>query len=164
MSSGARPLTLRRLDLVVPSGWSPQPEPESDKLTDDIMEALIADVQPGASISEASPTPSLCRATARQCIAEARKAAVPKSTQKDTLWCIRIWKRNSRSEQQIPSDIISLSSSSQQQWLSVTSQGQEKGRKRISSRDSLPYRMRNYAFCSPKRKARSRLFQEPGLR
>ncbi len=43
-SSGERPLTPRHLDLVVPSGWSLEPEPESDILIDDIMEVFIPDV------------------------------------------------------------------------------------------------------------------------
>ena len=58
-----------------------------------------------------------------EAVKEARKAAVPKTTQKDTLWCIRLWnewrkERNSRTEEQIPLDIVGLSPAVLQRWLS----------------------------------------------
>ncbi len=90
MSSGACPLTPRRLDLVVPSGWSLEPEPESDKLTDDIMEAFIDDVNREQALDKPAP-PSREQALEKpappsrfsaplsdNAVAEARKAAVPK--------------------------------------------------------------------------------------
>ena len=56
-------------------------------------------------------------------VQQAKKFAVPRRTKKDTLWCISLWKewreaRNSRSEEQIPSDICKLSNHLLQHWLS----------------------------------------------
>jgi len=56
-------------------------------------------------------------------VQQAKKFAVPRRTQKDTLWCISLWKewreaRNSRSVEQIPSDICKLSNHLLQHWLS----------------------------------------------
>ena len=57
-------------------------------------------------------------------VQQAKKFAVPKRTTKDTAWCISLWEqwrkaRNSRSKEQVPSDICMLTTSQLlQYWLS----------------------------------------------
>ena len=107
-----RPLTPRRLDLLVPRGWESdseaEPGCETGELDEyvpphDIMEAFLVDIEP-----KAAPPP---------------RFAVPKTTQRDTTWCISLWNewrddRNSRSEEQVPSDICALSPEELRRWLS----------------------------------------------
>ena len=80
------PLTLRRLDSVIPRGW--------DLDLNDIMEAFCADIRP---LLLRLPLPlvlvscATCTVSSDEAVVEVRKAAVPKSTQKDTARCIQIF-------------------------------------------------------------------------
>ena len=122
-----RPLTPRRLDLLVPRGWESDSEAEPGSetgeldeyaLPHDIMEAFLVDIEP-----KAAPPPHFAPPMSDNAVQEAKKAAVPKTTQRDTTWCISLWNewrddRNSRSEEQVPSDICALSPEELQRWLS----------------------------------------------
>ena len=119
-----RPLTPRHLDLLVPRGWDSDSEAEPESETGeyapphDIMEAFLVDIE----CEKPAPPPRFAPPMSDK-VQEAKKAAVPKTTQRDTSWCISLWKewrddRNSRSEEQIPSDICALSPQVLQRWLS----------------------------------------------
>ena len=125
----ARPLTPRQLDLLIPSGWDTDSELESDTETvppHDIIDFLAAverSSEHEAADTEPAPPTRFAVPLSDEAVKEARKAAVPKTTQKDTLWCIRLWnewrkERNSRTEEQIPVDIVALSPAVLQRWLS----------------------------------------------
>ena len=118
-------LTPQRLDLLVPRGWESdsEAEPESETCTyappHDIMEAFLVDVES----EKPAPPPRFAPPMSDNEVQQVKKAAVPKTTQRDTSWCINLWKewrddRNSRSEEQIPSDICALSPHVLQRWLS----------------------------------------------
>ena len=107
-----RPLTPRRLNLLVPRGWDSDSEVEPESETGeyapphDIMEAFLVDIE----CEKPAPPPRFAPPMSDKEVQEAKKAAVPKTTQRDISWCISLWKewrddRNSRSEEQIPSDI-----------------------------------------------------------
>ena len=134
-SSVKHPLTPHRLVLLIPRGWDTHSEPESDNALStieieadktvpphDIMD-FLADVETLGADTEPAPPTRFAVPLSDDAVKETRKAAVPKTTQKDTLWCIRLWnewrkERNSRTEEQIPADIIALSPAVLQPWLS----------------------------------------------
>ena len=110
--------------MLVPSGWDSDSESttaENDTEyvvpPNDIINFLAEfDSNPPQHTQFAMPLSD-------EAVKEARKAPVPKMTQKDTLWCIRLWnewtkERNSRIEEQIPLDITTLSPTVQQRSLS----------------------------------------------
>ena len=115
-SSVKHPFTPRRLDLLIPRGWDTHSEPESDNALWTIEIESDKTIPPHDImdfLADTEPAPPTCFAVplSDDAVKEARKAAVPKTTQKDTLWCIRLWnewrkERNSRTEEQIPADII----------------------------------------------------------
>lgn len=118
-------LTPQRLDLLVPRGWESdsEAEPESETCANapphDIMEAFLVDVES----EKPAPPPRFAPPMSDNEVQQVKKAAVPKTTQRDTSWCINLWKewrddRNSRSEEQVPSDICALSPHVLQRWLS----------------------------------------------
>jgi len=93
----------------------------------DIMEAFLLDIERELEAEETQPKPAPLTCFAPPMsdseVQQAKKFAVPRRTQKDTLWCISLWKewseaRNSRVEEQIPSDICKLSNHLLQHWLS----------------------------------------------
>jgi len=128
------PPTSQRLDLLVPHGWDSdfEAKPESEiavtdenALPHDIMEAFLLDIECELKDTQPKPAPPTHFAPPMSDseVQQAKKFAVPRRTQKDTLWCISLWKkwreaRNSRSEEQIPSDICKLSNHLLQRWLS----------------------------------------------
>jgi len=71
------------------------------------MEAFTLDIEHELEETQPKPAPSLCFAPpmSDSMVQQAKKFAVTRRTQKDTLWCISLWKewretRNSRSEKQ----------------------------------------------------------------
>lgn len=117
-------LTPQRLDLLVPRGWESDSEAEPSETCanappHDIMEAFLVDVES----EKPAPPPRFAPPMSDNEVQQVKKAAVPKTTQRDTSWCINLWKewrddRNSRSEEQVPSDICALSPHVLQRWLS----------------------------------------------
>ena len=84
---------------------------------------------------------------------EARKAAVPKTMQKDTLYCIRLW-NESRTEEQILFGIIALSLAVLQRWLSCfVLELRKKDSSTAYPPDSLYHVMWHHEIYLPEQKA-----------
>ena len=87
-----RTFTPRRLDLLVPSGWDTDPELESETAVEietenvvppnDIMDFLAdTDVETEVEATEPAPPTRFAVPLSDEAVKEARKAAVPKTTQ-----------------------------------------------------------------------------------
>ena len=119
------PPTPRRLDMLVPSGW--ESDSESTTAKNDTEHVVppndIINFLAEVDSNPAQQHTRFATLLSDEAVKEARKAAVPKTMQKDTLWCIRLWnewtkERNSRIEEQIPLDITTLSPTVLQRSLS----------------------------------------------
>ena len=119
------PPTPRRLDMLVPSGW--ESDSESTTAENDTKHVVppnnIIDFLAEVDSNPAQQHTRFATSLSDEAVKEARKAAVPKTMQKDTLWCIRLWnewtkERNNRIEEQIPLDITTLSPTVLQRSLS----------------------------------------------
>ena len=103
-----KPLICRQCDFrLAPPGWA-NGEPETVLPMDEQTLAPSSHFAPPMSESE---------------VQQARVSAVPKETQKDTAWCIKVWNewkeaRNISSEEKIPTDICNLSPQQLQHFLS----------------------------------------------
>ena len=121
--SRVRSPTLRRLDILVPSGW--ESDSESTTAENDTKHVPPNDIDFLAEVDSnpAQQHTQFATPLSDETVKEARKAAFPKTTQKDTLWFIHLWnewtkERNSRIEEQIPLDITTLSPTVLQRSLS----------------------------------------------
>ena len=82
------------LDMLVLSGWDSDSEPTTTKNDtehvvppNDIIKSLAE-----VAYDDSNPAPHTQFATpqSNNAVKEAKKAAVPKTTQKDTHWCLRL--------------------------------------------------------------------------
>ena len=136
MSASPRPNSLQRLrDLrVATPGWGTDSESEMD--TDvpppDVLATFLSDVNaeqaattappPPKQLAQLPPPPS--RFVVPKAVEEAKQAAIPKETKKDTAWCAKIWndwssQRNSSSAsgEHVP-DIANMEITQLQRWMS----------------------------------------------
>ena len=90
-------------------------------MDDNVMEAFLIDVDAdpqasaGCTSTSTQPHPRFAEPLSDTAVEIARKGAVPKTTQRDTLWCTSVlgdWitERNKRSEEQVPTDLCEQSS------------------------------------------------------
>ena len=121
------PPTLCQLNMPVPSGWDSNSE--STTAENDAKHVVppnnIIDFLAEVAYDSSNPVPHtrFAMPLSYNAVKEARKAAVPKTTQKDTLLCILMWnewtkEKNSRTEEQILLDITTLLSTVLQRSLS----------------------------------------------
>ena len=101
------------LSLLVPAGWNDNTDLECEPTySDDVMGAFLADV--AAESGACEPHPRFAEPFSDTAVEQARREGVPKTTQKDTLWCIsllRDWigERNKRCQEQVPTDFCAQS-------------------------------------------------------
>jgi len=103
-----------------PAGWNDTDLECEPTYSDDVMEAFLADV--AAESSACEPHPRFAEPFSDTAVEQARKEGVPKTTQKDTLWCIsllRDWigERNKRCQEQVPTDFCAQSIGTTQHWM-----------------------------------------------
>ena len=109
------------LSLLVPAGWNDNTDLECEPTySDDVMEAFLADV--AAESGGCEPHPRFAEPFSDTAVEQARREGVPKTTQKDTLWCIsllRDWigERNKRCQEQVPTDFCAQSIGTTQHWM-----------------------------------------------
>ena len=143
MSASASPSPNRRRQLrglrVAPPGWGTDSESETD--TDvpppDVLATFLRDVNVEQAAATAPPPPEQLVQLAQlppppsrfavpmsdKAVEEAKQAAIPKKTKKDTEWCAKIWRdwsgqRNtSASVEQVP-DIVNMGIVQLQRWMS----------------------------------------------
>lgn len=141
-NASSNPDRRRRLQelRVVPPGWGTDSESETD--TDvpppDVLATFLRDVNaeqvaatapsPPEQLVQLAPLPPppsrFAVPMSDKAVEEAKQAAIPKKTKKDTEWCARIWwdwssQRNTSlsSGKQVP-DIITLGTAELQRWMS----------------------------------------------
>ena len=124
--------------LIYPEGWEWDSQKDLDEPPTVNFEQWSSSVsktpaacrienKPSASsVLSIADTPRFAAPMSESAVQQARKAAVPKSTQTDTLWCFSLWtewakQRNTRTvdvEEQVPLDITPLSPMVLQHWMS----------------------------------------------
>ena len=112
------PASRRREDFCLrPPGWTDSESDSDDELTVTPIANLATPLKP------APPSRRFALPKSDEQVELAKVASVPFKTQKDTKWCIQIWKewsgqRSCSSNDADIEDIISLGAAAQQKWLS----------------------------------------------
>ena len=113
-------------------------------------------MQPRATRVESAASPSLSLSCTDDAIVESRKTALYlcKLIQIDSMVHMHLEEQiNRRSEHKFYVTFLCILPSLLQPWaVLVHSQSKEKGRNSLSSREPLPYHVRNQAFYSPEPK------------
>ena len=109
------PASRRREDFCLRPPWWTDSESDSD---DELTVMPIANLA-----TPLKPAPPSWQFASDEQVELAKVASVPFKTQKDTKWCIQIWKewsgqRSCSSNDADIEDIISLGAAAQQKWLS----------------------------------------------